>query len=758
MLPNKMLVILSLAICLIATSMVGCGKVLHPGMSGWATSDIDPTHAKPYGVGYYKNWDPYAGQLVIDRVEDTGPVLNDEVFIATVLDKKGKPLENRRVEWILAEGSIGDIVEVDESGIRDSRGYKINNKYAISHSGNYDHVFDRGTDDPSDDIVIGKGQTWCVLNSPLEGDSHLMAYVPAIYNWEEQKKLALYHWRDFEFQTAGSGMNCQDSPATLSTMVTRASNGDPLPGYEVTYQLIDGVDAVFEESNARSATVLTDSQGMAHASLRQTAGTTGTNTVQVDIVRPGNAPCCIDPLHLATATMEQSWMAPDIALSKSMPDSICGKEATIQLTVSNNSSCTASDVIVNDRLPAGLSLISSSPQASRTGDSLSWSLGSLAASSSRNIELRVQSDRSGQFSSEAVAGTGSKRDMARASDSMQVRCPALFLSYEAPREVTACDPVPHTVIVRNEGDGPAENVIVEVDIAEGLRPASGSNRQRFNVGTLAAGASKTISLMTDPQRTGNFTTQAMASADGGLHSDASGSTLVNQPNLELARTGPKQRYIGREATYEIVVRNTGDTVARNVMVTETVPTGMEFVRSTQGGLFSQGKITWDLEALPPGAIRTVSHTLRAVRPGTAESQTMATAFCADASLRDATQIEGIAALLLEVIDVDDPVEIGNEVIYVIKVTNQGTSNASAINVSAILPSQMSFLDADGPTAATARGQEISFGQIISLAPKQQAIYRLRAKANVAGDVRFNAKMTIEGLELPVQESESTFLY
>ena len=70
----------------------------------------------PFKWELVKDWDPYAGQIVLERAEDTGPVMKDEIFIVTVLDKKGKPLENRRVEWILSEGSVGDIIEVITDG------------------------------------------------------------------------------------------------------------------------------------------------------------------------------------------------------------------------------------------------------------------------------------------------------------------------------------------------------------------------------------------------------------------------------------------------------------------------------------------------------------------------------------------------------------------------------------------------------------------------------------------------------------------
>jgi hypothetical protein len=150
------------------------------------TGDQIPTHPKPPEGGYYTNWDPYAVELEVTPLEDVNPVRTQHILIATVKDKKGKPLPNRRVEWIINEGSVGDIVEVDESGWRASRGYKVDNSYAVSHTNNFKHVLTRGTDDASDDVHLTEGQTWCVITSPIEGDSYITAYAPGIYDWTKQ--------------------------------------------------------------------------------------------------------------------------------------------------------------------------------------------------------------------------------------------------------------------------------------------------------------------------------------------------------------------------------------------------------------------------------------------------------------------------------------------------------------------------------------------------------------------------------------------
>src|SRR5262245_35350026 len=132
-----------------AAALLGCRNSMPHSFTWPYSGDQVQSHPKPPEGGYYTNWDPYAVSLEVTPLEDVNPVRTQHVLIATVRDKDGKALPNRRVEWILSRGdnAVGEIVEVDESGWRASRGYKVDNLYAVSHTNNGPHVLDRGNDD-----------------------------------------------------------------------------------------------------------------------------------------------------------------------------------------------------------------------------------------------------------------------------------------------------------------------------------------------------------------------------------------------------------------------------------------------------------------------------------------------------------------------------------------------------------------------------------------------------------------------------------
>ena len=151
---------------LCAFALCGCsGVTQNPSYfsSLLPTGDIVRTHAKPPGASYFSNFDPHAVHLEVRPIESTNPVRTQHVLIATVYDEKGQPRRDRRVEWML-EG-VGNIVEVDESGYFAGRGYKVDNKYAVSYTDYCEHTLHRGSTSHVDDVVIHPGQTWCVITS-----------------------------------------------------------------------------------------------------------------------------------------------------------------------------------------------------------------------------------------------------------------------------------------------------------------------------------------------------------------------------------------------------------------------------------------------------------------------------------------------------------------------------------------------------------------------------------------------------------------
>jgi uncharacterized repeat protein (TIGR01451 family) len=104
------------------------------------------------------------------------------------------------------------------------------------------------------------------------------------------------------------------------------------------------------------------------------------------------------------------------------------------------------------------------------------------------------------------------------------------------------------------------------------------------------------------------------------------------------------------------------------------------------------------------------------------------------------------------------VKVGENVVYRISVTNQGSGADHNIRVTATLPAQLQYVSAQGTTEAAAEGPTVRFAPVQTLAPGRSATWELTAKANQPGDVRFEVQLESESLTRPVNENESTRSY
>jgi len=86
--------------------------------------------------------------------------------------------------------------------------------------------------------------------------------------------------------------------------------------------------------------------------------------------------------------------------------------------------------------------------------------------------------------------------------------------------------------------------------------------------------------------------------------------VTRRAALRITKTGPARARGLQTVTYRIVVRNTGNAVARNVVVRDVLPKGLAHVRSTKG-TFRNGVVTFRLGTLRPGASKVVRVVVKA---------------------------------------------------------------------------------------------------------------------------------------------------
>ncbi|GJM26488.1 MAG: hypothetical protein DHS20C16_29030 [Phycisphaerae bacterium] len=236
-----------------------------------------------------------------------------------------------------------------------------------------------------------------------------------------------------------------------------------------------------------------------------------------------------------------------------------------------------------------------------------------------------------------------------------------------------------------------------------------------------------------------------------------GSVAAAGPNVTITKTCPGLRYLGRDATFDITITNTGDTAANNVVVTDNVPVGISFTGADNGGVREGNRIVWRVGSLDAGKSMTFKSTFLCNTIGSFQNEAMVT-YCAEAKAQCNIDVKGIPAILLECVDDPDPIEINGNVTYTITVTNQGSAVGTNITINVLLPAEEEHVSATGPTTGTVNGKALAFAPLPTLAPKATAVYKVTVKGIGEGDVRFKVELNSDQMTSPVNETESTHIY
>ena len=237
-------------------------------------------------------------------------------------------------------------------------------------------------------------------------------------------------------------------------------------------------------------------------------------------------------------------------------------------------------------------------------------------------------------------------------------------------------------------------------------------------------------------------------------------TKVRQARLEIEKVGPARQFVNRSFEYVVTVRNTGDAVATNVKIEDTLPEGVELVRASDNGTTMGGRIVWQIDKLKPSEGKKVAVTLRVVALGSANSKATVTAnWARPASAAITTALEGIPAVALELSDKDsDPVEVGKEITYTITATNQGTAPGTNLSITCTLDAGVEYMGASGSTGATLMNNVLSLGSLAKLEPGEPATWTVKVKALQEGDSRFRISLKSDQFQRPIEKTEATFIF
>jgi hypothetical protein len=480
-------------------------------------------HAKPR-LGSFSDFDPKACKLeVTPDGMVTAPLGAQIVLVGTVSDKDGQPRRSRRIEW-LVDGP-GDIIEVDESGFYAGRGYKVDNKYAVTYTKYFGNTITRGNKDPRDDVTICPGQTFCRVSSSIPGEMVVTAIAPEVYNWDNGRVVIRIQWGDGRYKFPPSATVRPGSEYTLKTTINNAAGTGPdtiTSGCRVRYRLIDGPPASLVSrpgqgialgqtpSGVQEVETNIDAEGVSAVQLVERDKKTGKTRIAIEIVKPGDNGG--QEVVVAKRDTIIEWADPKVNLSVTAPK-VAGVNGTypVSIALENDSGADSRDVQVKVTLSDGATMAQSEPppMSQDANGTLSFSVPPVTGKSNQTVVLQVKPARIGQVTVIADAVT---TDGMQASHKTTTRIDQgkLQLRIISPSVALSGEPIPFKLAVTNGGAAPAENVSLWSQFDAGLSYPSPQNPVVLNVGTLDAGQTKTLDLPLTAKAPGHFTVRASA--------------------------------------------------------------------------------------------------------------------------------------------------------------------------------------------------------------------------------------------------------
>jgi uncharacterized repeat protein (TIGR01451 family) len=453
--------------------------------------------------------------------------------------------------------------------------------------------------------------------------------------------------------------------------------------------------------------------------------------------------------------------SPKLEVEKFGPPEVqVGKAASFQIVVKNVGKVPAYDVTVQDEVPRGTTFRQATPQASQTQNGgLIWKLGVIEPGQEQVIELQLVPEMEGEIGSVAQVTFQSK-----AGSKSIVTQPKLEISHDAPQQVHAGEIATVRLTITNSGTGAASNLVLASEVPDGFTHEAGSSLET-KVNPLRPGETTQINLVMKAVKAGQYQQAfAIEEEDGKVVAQDAAEIEIVAPGLDVAIAGPKKRYVERQATHNITIANPGTASARDVDLVAYLPRGFKFVSAAPaaaGGQYDsrQHAVVWGVEELVAGASATVQLTTLPVESGDQKVRVEArSANGLTADFEQFVAVDAVSELPFTIHDLADPIEIGSETSYEIRLSNRGAKDATNVAISVAFPPELKPLDGEGAAKATVSGDRVEFAPIGRITPGQEVIFKLRAEGLRAGDHRIAVSLTSDDQQEPLTREESTRVY
>ncbi|MBR6023334.1 MAG: DUF11 domain-containing protein [Methanobrevibacter sp.] len=382
------------------------------------------------------------------------------------------------------------------------------------------------------------------------------------------------------------------------------------------------------------------------------------------------------------------------------------------LTVRNNGPDDAHNVFVDDILPSGL--IVKSTTGNFTGEK--FFVGTLNAFSSKTLEIVTYINKTGLLTNNAnVSGDEYDYNKSNNKDNSSIDVPP-STDLEITKIVSTETPLYKSnlkwiIVVKNNGPDKATGVEVSEILSDAFALVKSDaskgyyNGRIWSIGNLNVGETVSLEIITSVVKTGNFTNVVHVTGkeyDYNLANNKAIKSIEVYPAIDLEiskrvnNTSPNYNDLVK---WTITVRNNGPDKANSIEISDILPKGLEFVSyNATKGFYTDG--FWKFCCLEVRESQTLEIIARIKAIGEIKNIVAADAEEYDYypnNNKDESIVNVAPACDLEVIKLanQSAVNYKESVKWTLIVKNNGPSDATRVVVSESLPEGLTFISAQG---------------------------------------------------------------
>ena len=410
------------------------------------------------------------------------------------------------------------------------------------------------------------------------------------------------------------------------------------------------------------------------------AGKTETFTVVATVINYGNV---TNSLVVGNKTFNKNVTVPEITPDKTVDNENpnFGDDLTYTVTVKNEGSGNANDVIIVDALGKGLEYVSSTGNYDNKTNTITWKV-DLASGETKTFTVVAKIIGYTDVTNEVTVGNKT----AAVTVNIPEIIPAKDVNNTTPN---FGDKVEYTITVNNNANKDAKQVVIVDTLGKGLKFINASHNGKYDEST------RTITWIIDlgAGESAVFSVNAAVEAYGNIPNTVSVGDKSSSVNIAVPEIIPGKSVdvenpnFGDTVTYTVVVTNNGVGDAKQVVVRDILDKGLKFVKATGEYTFDENSrtVTWIVDL------------------ANGESQTFYVTAVAEAYgvlINDVTVGDNTASadvVVPEIIpdktaNITNP-NFGDKVDYTVTVTNDGIGDANNVVIVDRLGEGLTFVSA-----------------------------------------------------------------